>query len=69
MTFQNNLSPALKREQFEPENIWNNVDETGVTTDRECPKVIASKKVKAKVALVTLGERGLWSRCAMELML
>lgn len=54
--FFDNLSQVLSREKFEPHSIWN-VDETGVTTVQNCPRVIAPKQLK-QVGLVTSAERG-----------
>lgn len=55
-TFFNNLESVLKRDKFEPHQIWN-IDETGLTTVHKPPKVLAAKGVK-QVGNVTSAERG-----------
>lgn len=55
-SFFDNLESAMKRNNIQPQDIWN-MDETGVTTVHKPSKVIARKGFK-QVGAITSAERG-----------
>lgn len=63
--FFDNLSTAMRKHNFAPQNIYN-VDETGVTTV-QTPNHIVAQKGKKEVGALTSQERGTLVTCAIAI--
>lgn len=63
--FFDNLSTAMRKHNFAPQNIYN-VDETGVTTV-QTPNHIVAQKGKKQVGALTSQERGTLVTCAIAI--